>query len=206
MKRSAWNRLLRVLLCVLAVALPAAAQSEVPEGTRFLVELRDKLEAKKVKEGKKFEARTLEALRATDGSYIKADAKVKGRVTYVRDNEMLLRFEQIDTGRGKVPLVATVVGVIGEKNVRSKAGKEGEIKSDGGGGRNAAVGAAIGAAVGAGVGASRGGAKGAAIGAGTGAAAGALIGAAAGGRDLKLEKGTRLELVLDRPLMFRPKR
>ncbi len=190
-----------VLACALAVAVAAAAQSEVPAGTRFLVELRDKLEAKKIKRGKEFEARTIEALRAGDGSYIPAGARLKGRVSSADDNKLLLRFEQIDTGRGKAPIVARVIGVMNEKDVRKKAGDEGEIHASGGRGKTAAIGAAVGAGIGAAVGASQAGGKGAAIGAGTGAGAGALIGAAAGGKDLVLEKGTRIELELDRPLV-----
>ena len=61
----------------------ALQNSEVPAGTRFMVELRDKLEARKIKKGKKFEVRTLEALTANDGSQIPAGAKIKGRVTSV---------------------------------------------------------------------------------------------------------------------------
>ena len=184
----------------------AREQSEVPAGTRFMVELRDKLEAKKIKKGKKFEVRTLEALRASDGNVIPAGAKVKGRVTSVRDNEMVLRFEEIETGRGKVPLIASVAGVAGEKDVKASVGKEGEIRSSGGRGKTAAIGTAIGAAAGAAIGASQGGTKNTAIGAGVGAAGGAAVGAAAGGRDLELTKGTRLDVILDRALVFEPKR
>jgi hypothetical protein len=97
--------------------------------------------------------------------------------------------------------VARVIGVMNEKDVRKKAGDEGEIHASGGRGKTAAIGAAVGAGIGAAVGASQAGGKGAAIGAGTGAGAGALIGAAAGGKDLVLEKGTRIELELERPLL-----
>jgi len=191
---------------MLLAATPAAAQPEVPPGTRFLVELRDKLDAKKVKTGKKFDARTLEPLAADDGNIIPAWTKLKGRVSYVEDNKMILRFEQIETKRGKLPIVATVRGVVGEKHAKKKASEEGEVRAEGGRGKGAAIGAVIGGGIGATVGATQAGGKGAVIGAGTGAAAGALIGAAAGGRDLVLEKGTRLELELDRPLVFTPKK
>ncbi len=154
-----------------APALPADTPSEVPAGMRFLVELRDKLDARKVKPRKKFEARTPEALQASDGSYIDAGAKLKGRVGYVKHNEIELRFEQIDTGHGKVPIVATVTGVVGEKDVQNKAGEEGEIKATGHRGRDAAIGAVV-----------------------------------LGGRDLVLYEGTRIELQLDRPLTFHPRR
>lgn len=199
-----------LLVLTVALAFPlrvtATPASEVPAGTKFIVELRDKLEAKKVKVGKKFDARTLEALRASDGSTIPAGKKLKGRVSFVEFNKMALRFEEIDTGRGKVPIVATVSGVVGERGVQPVTGEEGEIKSKSSRARGTLAGAAIGAGVGAGVGATQGGKKGAAIGAGVGAAGGAVVGALIGGSDLTLDKGTRLELELDRPLTFELKR
>ena len=184
----------------------AQQNSEIPAGTRFMVELRDKLEAREIKKGKKFEVRTLEALTASDGNQIPAGVKIKGRVTSVRNNEMVLRFEEIDTKNGKSPIIASVAGVAGEQDVKAKVGKEGEISSSGGRGKSAAIGSAVGAAIGAGVGAARGGGTNTIIGAGIGAGAGAGVGAAAGGRDLELTKGTRLDVVLERPLSFKAKR
>lgn len=181
--------------------------TEVPAGTHFLVELRTKLKGEKVKPGKKFKARTLEALYGSDGTIIPPGATLKGRVAHAEKRGMILRFEQIKVGHDYVPIVATVVGVLGEKNVKESTGREGEIKAKGGRGKNAAIGTAVGAGIGAGVGAATaGGVKGTAIGAGIGAGAGALIGAASGGKSLVLNKGTRLELELDRPLAFQEKR
>lgn len=194
------------LLCALALALPAAAQAELPAGTRFLVELRDRLDARRVKPGKKFEARTLEPLYASDGSVIEAGARLRGRVRSADDHRILLGFEQLDTRRGWVPIVATVTGVVGEKNVKKTTNDEGEIRSSGDRGRNAAIGAAVGAGVGAAIGAARGGGQGAAIGAAVGGGGGAILGAASGGRDLDLREGARIELQLDRPIYFRSRR
>lgn len=194
------------LLCAwmaTGAAAPARAQSQVPAGTRFLVELRDNLDARKVHVGKKFEARTVEPLVASDGSTIPAWTKLRGQVSYVRDNQMVLRFERIETPRGKEPLVASVTRVVGEKDVKENAGEEGEIKSSSRRGRNAAIGAVVLGGIGAAVGGASAGGKGAAIGAAAGGASGAAIGAASGGRDLILYEGTRLELQLDRPLEFR---
>lgn len=198
------RRMSNVLACLslLALAAPAAvSQSEIPAGTRFMVELRDKLKAKKAKPGKGFKARTLEALRAADGGVVPAGAEMKGRVSWARSDEMILRFEEIRIGGKWMPIVATVKQVGGEKDVKRKTGKEGEIEADGGRGKGAAIGAVILGGSGAAIGAAKGGGKGAAIGGASGAAAGALIGAAASGRDLVLHKGTRLELELDRPLI-----
>jgi hypothetical protein len=188
------------------LALSAAPASEVPAGTRFMVELRDKLDAKKIKEGKKFKAETLEALRASDGSIIPAGAKLKGRVSFVEYNKMVLRFERIESKVGKMPIVASATGVVGEKGIQREVGNEGEIKAAKSRGRATAAGAVIGAGVGAAVGASQGGKKGAAIGTGVGAAAGGVLGAIIGTTDLVLQKGTRIELELERPLTFEPRR
>lgn len=179
-----------------------AAQSEVPAGVRFLVELRDRLEAHNVKQGKKFEAKTLEAVKAADGRMIPAGAKLKGRVAYSEHNRMVLRFEEIQTPRGKRPLVALVTGVVGERHVQVDAGREGEIRAESSRGRDAAIGALVVGGIGAAVGASQGGGRASAIGGASGAAAGAALGAAAGGRDLVLERGARIELQLERPLTF----
>ncbi len=194
------------LLAALACAPAAWAQSEIPAGTRFLVELRDNLEARKLKPGKKFDARTLEALRATDGSVIEAGARLKGRVASVDERYVVLRFEEIDTGRGKAPLVATVRSVASEKGIRKKAGDEGEIRSSSSRGRNAAIGAAVGAGLGMVIGATQGGSRAAVLGAVAGAAAGGLLGASTGSRELVLREGARIELQLDRPLVFKPRR
>lgn len=211
MRRKRVIEIVSLALCafLLASAPAVTAQglgSEIPAGTRFLVELRDKLDARKVRPGKKFDVRTLEALQATDGNLIPSWSKIHGRVSHVEHNKMVLRLEKIDTGHGKVPIVATVTGVVGEKDVKRKVGEEGEIKASGHRGRDAAIGAVVLGGIGAAVGGSQAGAKGAAIGGGAGAATGALIGAAAGGKDLVLHEGTRMELSLDRPLVFSPRR
>ncbi len=191
-----------LVLFLLLTTATAMAQSEVAAGTRFMVELRDTLDATRIQAGKGFEARTIEPLPLIDGGYIPAGAKLKGRVSSVSDNKMMLRFERIETGRGKIPILATVVGVPGEKHVKNETGDEGEIRASGGRGKPAGIGALIGAGVGAAIGAKAGGGKAAAIGAGAGAGTGALIGAAAGGKDLVLQKGARLEVQLDRPLIL----
>lgn len=193
-------------LCVVPSLLPAAPIAEVPAGTRFMVELRDKLDAHKVKAGKKFEARTVEAIQLNDGSIIDADAKVKGRVSYAERNKMVLRFERIETGREKLPIVATVKEVVGERDVQARTDDEGEISSSRRHHHGGVYGAAIGAGTGAVVGATHGGGVGAAIGTGVGAVTGGLIGAKITGHHLVLNKGTRLELELDRPLVFEARR
>jgi hypothetical protein len=201
MKAAMWFAL--IAAPVLTNGMPAArADSEIPAGTRFVVELRDKLDANKVKRGKKFEARTVEALQSNDGRIFAAGAKLKGRVSYAEGNRMMLRFEQLEIEGQRVPMVASVSQVIGERGVERRPGQEGEIESPNHRGRDAAIGAGVGGGIGAAAGAAKGGGQGAAIGAGAGAALGALIGASQGS-GLVLQDGTRLELQLDRPLFIR---
>ncbi len=193
--------LMGAVLLATWLAIPALADyREVPAETRFMVELRDKLDSNRVNPGKKFTAITLEALETNDGTTIPAESKLKGRVSYVEGKKMVLRFERIETRYGKYPIVASVVSVMGEKDVKDEVGPEGEIKAEGGRGKSAAIGAVIGGGLGAAVGGSQKGGKGAVIGAGAGGLTGALIGAAAGGKRLVLQKGARLEVELERPL------
>ncbi len=188
-----WPAWAAALALAFAGAPAARAQAEIPAGTRFLVELQHKLDAGHVHRGKKIEARTIEPLTAEDGSTIPAGTKLTGKVSYVREDQMILRFDRIEPPGGKRPLVATVTGVVGEKGVKEATGSEGEIKAESHRGRDAAIGAAVLGGVGAAVGGAQAGGKGAAI------------GATQGGRRLVLEEGTRLELRLDRPLDFRPR-
>jgi hypothetical protein len=175
----------------------------VPEGTRFLILLDDKLDTGKLQRGKRFKARLGDDLVAPDGSMIPRGKRVRGHVSDVEQGlhpRLLLSFDQIETQRGWMPLVATVTGVPGEHGVKQEAGREGEIERQGPDKRRVAEAAAVGAGVGTLAGVAAGGGKGAAV----GAAAGAGLGLGAGiltDRNFRLEKGTQLEVQLDRPLM-----
>lgn len=208
-RRSVWT-----LACVLLLsALPLGAQSQgtyqsasynapnqIPEGARFLMLLDDKLETKKLEQGKRFKAKLGEDLVTPSGLVIPRGKKIKGHVSGVERGyhaRILLSLDSIESRHGWLPLVATVVGIPGEKG--ATIAKEGEIERKGVSKRRAVESAAIGAAVGAVGGAVAGGGRGAAI----GAAIGAGVGTGAGlltDRDLKLDKGTQLEVELDRAL------
>jgi hypothetical protein len=209
---------LPVLTLVLLLAVPfAAAQypnspypdnrgaaypNAIAEGTRFVVLLDDKLDTAKLDRGKRFKARLGDDLVAPDGSMIPRGKKIKGHVSDVEQGlhpRLLLSFDQIETQRGWVPLAATVTGVPGEHGVKQETGPEGEIERPGVDKRRAAEAAAVGAGVGTLAGAAAGGGKGAVIGAAAGAGAGLGAGILTD-RNFKLEKGTQLEVQLDRPL------
>lgn len=184
-------------------AYGAPSANVIPEGTRFLVVLQDRLETRKIQPGKRFTAKLGEDLAAPNGATIPRGKKVKGHVSSVEggfSHRLLLSFDQIETQHGWVPLLATVTGVPGEHGVKEETGPEGEISNRGVDKRRAAEAAVIGAGAGAVTGGAAGGSKGAII----GAAAGTGVGLGAGvltGRNLRLDKGTQLELRLDRQLM-----
>lgn len=179
---------------------PAAPHS-IPEGTTFLIRLDDKLDTAKLKQGKHFKARLSEDLVGPDGTMVPRGQRVTGHVSSVEQGvhaRMLISFDEIDTGHGKMPLIATLTGLPSEHGVK-QPDSEGEIERKGMSNRHMIETVAVGAGVGAIGGAAAGGGKGAGIGAGVGAGAGALAGYLTD-RNLKLDKGTIMEVRLDHPL------
>src|SRR5438105_5014629 len=209
----------RQLWCVfllLLAALPVLAQDSrehdpliapiplpnaIPEGQTILLRLNDNLDTSKMKQGQRFTAKVAEDLVAPNGATIRHGQKVWGHVSSVEQGlhaRMLLSFDEIDTGHGSMPLIATVTGVPGEHAVK-QPDAEGEIERKGMSKRHMIEAVAVGAGIGAVGGGAAAGSKGAAIGAGAGAGAGALGGFLTD-RNIKLDKGTTLEVRLDRPL------
>ena len=183
----------------------AAPYSAVSQGTRFLVKLEDGLSTKKHKQGKKFSVKTLEPLVTPDGMAIAPGTEIRGHVSRLEPAALTgrarlwLSFDEIKTRYGKLPIVAQVLSVPGEHSVRRGDSKEGEIEARTSRGAQEIQAAAIGAGIGAAVGATAKGGKGAAIGAAIGGLSGFLI-ASGMGQELELQKGTKLELELERPL------
>jgi hypothetical protein len=188
-------------LALAAQDAPPVRANVVPQGTVFLIQLSDRLDTKAVKAGDHFHARLAESLVAANGLTIEAGKKIKGHISVVEPGlhtRILLSFDEIETARGWVPLIATVTGVPGEHGLR-QIGEEGEIGRKGMSKEQIAEAVVVGAGEGAAQGARSGGKRGAATGAGSGAAAGAFS-ALESGHDLVLDKGTTLEIRLDRNL------
>ena len=197
------SALLSILPCIPVVAqdAPAAPANVVPQGTVFLIQLSDRLDTRTVKAGDHFRARLAEPLVAANGQTIDSGRKIKGHVSAVEPGlrtRIILSFEEIETAHGWVPLIATVTGVPGEHGLR-QVGEEVEIGRQGMSKEQIAEAIVVGAGEGAAQGERTGGKRGAATGAGSGAAAGAMS-AFEAGHDLVLEKGTALEIRLDRNL------
>lgn len=198
-----------------ASAVPAAAQDKpaarpaaddlVPNGIHFLVSLEQELSTAKDKVNKKFEAKTLEPLQTSSGYVIPPGAKIRGHITRIEAGSVTgrarlwLTFDDIDTRHGRLPIIAYVSSVPGDFGVRQGESREGEIEARNSKGTRDLEAAAAGATIGAAAGAAAGGAKGAATGAAAGGIAG-FIASSGFGQELDLAKGTKLDLILDRPL------
>lgn len=191
-------------------AAPSSNQSygvrpdAIPEGTRFIVKLKDTLDTHDMQPGKRFKAELREDLVTPSGLIIPKGRPVKGHVgTFERGytgSRIQLAMDEVETRHGWVPLIATVTGVPGDSSIKS-TDNEGELSRKGPDKKRVITNAAIGAGVGA--------ASGAAVGGGKGAAVGAVVGAGLGtgsaflirGSDMKLNKETQLEVRLDRDLV-----
>ena len=183
---------------------PSVAANTVPDGTHFLVCLDDELGTGKHKVNKKFEAKTLEPLETSNGYVLPPGAKIRGHISPIEPAGLTgrariwLTFDDIDTHHGRMPLVAEVSSVPGDFGVKPGESKEGEIEARTSKGTRDLEAAAAGAAIGAAAGVPHGG-KGAAAGAAVGGIAG-FVASSGFGQELDLPKGTKLDLVLDRPL------
>ncbi len=175
----------------------------LPEGKRFIIKLKDTLDTKKLNDGKHFKAELREDLITPGGLIIPKGRTVKGHVAQYEHGftgaRLMLAMDEIETRNGWVPLIATVTGVPGDPSIKS-IGDEGELARKGPDKKRVIENAAIGAAVGAVGGSVIGGHKGAAIGAAAGAGLGTGTGLLFKGNDMKLDKGTQLEVRLERDL------
>ena len=207
------SRWLALVAALLLTTLPVAAQgpliapppipNAVPEGSTFLIRLNDRLDTNNLRPGKRFSAKLAEDLVAANGAVIPHGKKIKGHVSSVEQGlhaRMLLSFDEIDTDHGKMPLIATVADIPGE-HAAKRPNEEGEIERKGMSKGRMIETAAVGVGIGAAAGGVAGGGKGAGIGAGAGAGLGALSGLLTS-RNLRLEKGTVLEVRLDHPLQI----
>lgn len=186
-----------------AVTAVSSPPNSIPEGTRFIIKLKDTIDTgRNLEQGKRFKAELREDLVTPGGLIIPKGRTVKGHVGSFEHGytgaRLLLALDEIETRKGWVPLVGTITGVPGDPSIKSTE-NEGEITRKGPDKKRTITEAAIGAGVGAATGAAIGGGRGAAI----GAAAGAGLGTGAGllsRREIKLNKDTQLEVRLDRDL------
>jgi hypothetical protein len=187
--------------------LPGPAYA-VPSGTRFLVALQDKLCTKDDRAGKRFRAITLEPLTASDGNVLPQGAEIQAHIDKVEPADKMgharlwLTFDDIQTRAGRKPLVAQLIDAPGVHSVRVVYDHEGEIVAGGSDRKHEEEAVAMAAFAGAAPGVMAHNPKDAAMGAGI-AAVTAFIATSGMGQELTVEKDTKLELVLARPLPLR---
>ena len=197
------NLVIAVCATMFGQDAPPVPANAVVQGTISLIQLTDRLDTHTVKAGDHFHARLAEPLTASNGMTVEVGRKIKGHVSAVEPGlrtRLLLSFDEIESAHGWLPLIATVTGVPGEHGLR-QIGEEGEIGRKGMTKQEIAEAVVIGAGEGAAEGMHSGGKKGAAAGAGNGAA-NSVYTAFESGHDLVLDKGTALEIRLDRNLMI----
>jgi hypothetical protein len=160
----------------------AAPPHAIADGTTFLIRLEDKLDVSRIQPGKRFKAKLEEDMMGPDETMILHGRRIRGHVSAVGNGfhpRLLLSFDEIETQRGWVPLMATITAVPGEHGLT--IGNEGEIEREGQGGGERrdpdsdGIGSRAGAAVG-------------------------VVRAIFSDHRLQLQKGTILEVRLDRPL------
>jgi len=184
--------------------LPLETYAVVP-GTKFLVRLEDELSTRNNEENRKFKVKTLEPLEAGSGIYLPPGAEIHGHISRVEPAgvagraKLWLTFDEIRTKFGKLPIVAEVVSVPGDHSVKSGQAQEGLIEGRSSTQHDAAQAAAAGAAIGAVKGVKDKDKKEAAEGAALGAITAYLM-ESGRGHELKLPKGAKLELELERAL------
>jgi hypothetical protein len=185
---------------------PTSPSSEVVQnGTRFLVRLEQEIRTGTAKVNAPFEVQTIEPLGTSRGHVIRSGARIVGHISRIEPGgltghaRLWLTFDDIDTQHGMLPIVAEVASVPGEYSVRQGESKEGEIEARTIKGTELVEAAAVGAAKGGAAGVVSHNAKAAATGAATGGVL-SFVAASGIGQEIDLPKGTKLELVLERPL------
>jgi hypothetical protein len=177
----------------------------IPEGPRLLIGLEDTLDTKHDKAGRRFIATTLEPVTTAEGDVIPQGVRIRGHIDKVHAAgdtgraRMWLTFDDIQTPRGWRPFVAQLIDAPGVHSIHVLYDREGEIQAASVNKDQAMKAAMAGAFAGAATGMSTGKEKEAAMAAAT-AAAQAFMVAYGLGQEFTLEKGTKLEIVLERPL------
>jgi hypothetical protein len=190
----------------------AASSLTIPAGTKIPVALKHAISTKSARAGDAVYAATTFPFVLNDKVLVPAGTYVQGKINRVQRGgrvhgraELLIHFTTLIYPSGyTVMLPGSVENVPGAEKTGIKA-EEGTIRQDSQTGEKVgtvAKTAGTGAIVG---GLSRGG-KGAAIGAGVGGAVGAAIALLSRGSDVRLDPGTTIEMVIQRPVPLNPAR
>jgi hypothetical protein len=205
-----------MLLSVLAVAQNApapvsakiAAGNEllIPAGTRVPVSLKHALSTKSAREGDAVYAETTFPLVLNDRVLIPANTYVQGRISNITRPgrvkgraEVLIHFTTLIYPSGYTILLPGAVDNVPGADQTKMKGEEGTIQQNGSKAKDVGT-VASAASTGAVIGGLSQGGKGALIGAAGGSIVGTAIALLSRGNDVRLESGTTLEMVIQRPI------
>jgi type IV secretion system protein VirB10 len=182
------------------------ADMSIPAGTKVPLSLKQAISTKSAKEGDPVYCETSFPVVLDGRMLIPAGTYVQGKISHVQRAgrvkgraEVLMHFTTLIYPNGYTVMLPGSVDNIPGADKTSMKGTEGTIRQDGQKGQDAAQIAETGA-TGAVIGGVAGGGKGALLGAATGGAVGTAIAMLTRGNDVKLDNGTSIEMVIQRPV------
>jgi len=202
-----------------AQAAPAAVSPHtdetsltIPAGTKVPLALKQAISTKNAHEGDAVYAETTFPVVLENRIVIPAGTYVQGKISHIRRPgrvkgraEVLMHFTTLIYPSGyTVMLPGSVENIPGSEKTSMK-GSEGSVRQDSQTGQKVGTVGST-AATGAVVGGLSAGGKGALIGAGAGGAVGTAIALLTRGNDVRLENGTSVEMVIQRPITLDPTR
>lgn len=184
----------------------------IPAGTKVPLSLKQAISTKTAREGDAVYCETAFPIVQDGRMLIPAGTYVQGKISHVQRAgrvkgraEVLMHFTSLIYPNGyTVMLPGSVENMPGAEKTSMK-GPEGTVRQDGQTGEKVGTIAST-AATGAVVGGLSQGGKGALIGAGVGGAVGTAIGLLTRGNDVRLQNGTSIEMVIQRPVTLDPGR
>jgi type IV secretion system protein VirB10 len=218
-----------LVLCLLLAGIAAAQSTSTPDpaapsvdaekpmltipvGTRIPLSLKQAISTKTARDGDPVYAETAFPFVVNDRVVIPAGTYVQGKVTRVQRGghvkgraELLVHFTSMIYPSGYTVMLGGSVENTPGADKTSMKDSEGTIRQDSDVGKKVGA-AAQGAGTGAVIGAITNGGKGAGIGAGIGGVAGLAIAMLSRGADVRLERGTSIEMEIQREVTVDPSR
>ena len=189
-----------------AANAPATAKLEIPAGTKVPLALKNAISTKTTREGDPVYAETVFPVVVNERVVIPAGTYVQGRITSSKRAgrvkgraEVLMHFTTLIYPSGYTVVLPGALDSVPGADKTSMKGDEGTIRQDSQTAEK--VGTVAGTATtGAVIGGVTGGGKGALIGAAGGSAVGTAIALLSRGSDVRLDAGTTVEMVIQRPV------
>jgi type IV secretion system protein VirB10 len=184
----------------------------IPAGTKVPLSLKQAVSTKNAHEGDAIYCQTTFPIVQDNRVLIPAGTYVQGKIAHIQRAgrvkgraELLMHFTTMIYPNGYTVVLPASVENIPGADTTSMKGSEGTVRQDSDAGKKARTVAGT-AVTGAAIGGISGEGKGALIGAGAGGAVGTAIALLTRGSDVKLENGSSIEMVIQRPVSVDPNR